>query len=53
MKRIKLELTEWQADEIIHALGEDINEQYGWSDSVNKRIMRLIDKVEKAKKEAE
>ncbi len=53
MKRIKLELTEWQADEIIHALEEDINEQYGWNDSINKRIMRLIDKVEKAKKEAE
>lgn len=52
MKRIKIGLTEWQADEIIHALELDINGEYGMSDPANQRIQRIINKIEKAKEES-
>lgn len=50
-KTITIRLNEWQTEEVLHALEVDINDDYPMSDKANKRIQRIIDKIEKAKKE--
>lgn len=53
MKNIKLTLTPWQASEVITALENDINPDYTDRDPFNRRIQRIINKIEKAQVEAE
>ena len=52
MANIKITLTDWQIWEIIHALEEDINPDYGAKDPYNRRIQRLVDKLKKTATEA-
>jgi hypothetical protein len=52
MKNIKLTLTPWQASEVITALENDINPDYTDRDPYNRRIQRIINKIEKAQDEA-
>lgn len=49
MKQYKITLTEYQLDEIIHALDMDINPNYPMSDPDNRFIQRIINKLTKAK----
>lgn len=46
---VTIKLTEAQLEETIHALEEDINPNYPMSDPCNRRIQRIIDKLNKAK----
>lgn len=48
MRNIKLTLTPWQASEVITALENDINPDYTDRDPYNRRIQRIINKIEKA-----
>lgn len=53
MRNIKLTLTPWQASEVITALENDINPDYTDRDPFNRRIQRIVNKIEKAQAEAE
>lgn len=52
MRNIKITLTPWQASEVITALENDINPDYTDRDPYNRRIQRIINKIEKAYDEA-
>ena len=49
MRKVTINLTDDQLDEVIHALEEDYNWEYPKSDPANRFIQRIIDKLEKAK----
>lgn len=49
MGRIQINVSDWEADEIIHALEMDINEDYPMTDPFNHSIQLIINRIKNAK----
>lgn len=44
---ITVKLSDWEIDEILHALDNDIDPNFSEEEDINKRIIRLVHKLEK------